>query len=252
MVLTSGTLSASGDFSHTKRVLGLNTVKQLSECSKTSPFNHQEQVLLYISESTPFPNSKNKAYIDAIAEETEKLILASHGHAAVLFTSYRVMDMVWQRLYQKLDFPIFRMDKGGVNALEKFRNSGDGVLFAAGALWEGIDLSGDILSMLIIVKLPFAVPDPLSEHEQNLYSSLADYKREVVVPEMLIKLKQGFGRLIRTETDTGVVAILDSRAGACGAYRSRVLHALPPCRVTADITNTRRFFQIHKPAEYFL
>lgn len=251
IILTSGTLSAGGDFSHTKRILGIKQMQRIDECSKASPFNHQEQVLLYISEKTPFPDLKSKDYIDAVAWETEKLILASHGHAAVLFTSYRVMDIVWQQLNNRLQFPLFRMDKGGVNALEKFRSSGNGVLFASGALWEGIDLPGDILSMLIIVKLPFAVPDPISEYEQTLYPSLADYKREVVVPEMLIKLKQGFGRLIRTESDTGVVALLDSRVSQTGAYRHQVLQVLPDCRVTPDISELQHFIKDNKSRNYF-
>lgn len=251
MVLTSGTLSVAGDFAHTRGLLGLDRVNKLKEITEISPFNYPKQALLYISEKVPFPDSKNEEYIEAVAQEVEELLRASHGHGAVLFTSYRVMDAVWNRIHKRVPFPVFQMNKDGIKTLEHFKASGNGVLFASGALWEGIDLPGDILSMLILVKLPFPAPDPLSEYERSLYPSLAGYKQAVIVPEMLMKLKQGFGRLIRAETDTGVVAILDSRAGACGAYRSRVLRALPPCRVTADITNIRRFFQIHKPAEYF-
>jgi ATP-dependent DNA helicase DinG len=106
--------------------------------------------------------------------------------------------------------------------------------------------------MLIIVKLPFAVPDPISKYEQTLYSSMNEYKARVVVPEMLIKLKQGFGRLIRTVTDSGVVAILDCRVNGFGAYRKRVLDALPDCRVTAKIADVVRFFKQKKPSEYFI
>jgi ATP-dependent DNA helicase DinG len=125
------------------------------------------------------------------------------------------------------------------------------VLFAAGALWEGIDIPGDALSMLIIVKLPFQVPDPIGEYEQTLYRDLNEYKNAVVVPEMLIKLKQGFGRLIRTEEDTGVVAILDSRVNQYGAYRGCVLDALPDCYVTADINEVEGFYRVMKKPEYF-
>ena len=125
------------------------------------------------------------------------------------------------------------------------------MLFASGALWEGIDIPGDALSMLIIVKLPFAVPDPIGEYEQTLYKDMFEYKSRVVVPEMLIKLKQGFGRLIRTETDTGVVAILDNRANSRGAYRGRVLAALPECRVVSSVAAVNRFIHEKKPIEYF-
>jgi Rad3-related DNA helicase len=252
-VLTSGTLSAGGDFSHVKRLLGLDYLNnRLTETSKPSPFNHRENALLYISENVPFPNRRDKQYIDAVADECERLVKVSHGHAAVLFTSYKAMDMVWERLKRRgLPFPMFRLDKGGIKAIEQFKQSGNGVLFASGALWEGIDIPGDALSMLIIVKLPFAVPDPISEYEQTLYKDMTEYKERVVVPEMLIKLKQGFGRLIRSERDTGAVAILDCRANLQGAYRARVLGALPDCRVTSDIADIEKFIIAKKGPEYF-
>jgi Rad3-related DNA helicase len=252
-VLTSGTLSAGGDFSHIKRTLGLERLAgRLSETSKPSPFNHREIALLYISETMPFPDRKNPDYIEHTANEIEKLVRASHGHAAVLFTSYKVMDMVWE-LFEKrgIPFPLFRLDKGGVREIERFKHSDGGVLFASGALWEGIDIPGDALSMLIIVKLPFAVPDPIGEYEKTLYKDMNEYKARVIVPEMLIKLKQGFGRLIRTEKDTGCVAILDSRVNSCGNYRSWVLHALPDCRVTAKVTDTEDFIRAKKNPKYF-
>jgi ATP-dependent DNA helicase DinG len=119
-------------------------------------------------------------------------------------------------------------------------------------LWEGIDIPGDALSMLIIVKLPFAVPDPIGEYEQTLYRDMVEYKNRVIVPEMLIKLKQGFGRLIRSETDTGVVAILDSRVSNRGAYRERVLNALPDCPVTSDASDVIVFIDDKKSADYFI
>jgi len=252
-VLTSGTLSAGGDFTHTKRTLGLEMAgSRLSEISKPSPFNYRKNALMYISETTPFPDNKNKRYIDAITDEVESLIYAAHGHTAVLFTSYNVMGKVYAVIKQRgLPYPMFRLDKGGVLEIKRFKHSNGGVLFASGALWEGIDIPGDALSMLIIVKLPFAVPDPIGEYEQTLYNDMDEYKRRVVVPEMLIKLKQGFGRLIRTESDTGVVAILDSRAGLAGNYRTKVLETLPNCQVTANIGDVERFFIDKKELEYF-
>lgn len=162
------------------------------------------------------------------------------------------MDMVWEQLSKRgLPFPLYRLDKGGVRELERFKNGNGSVLFAAGALWEGIDIPGDALSMLIIVKLPFQVPDPIGEYEQTLYKDMFEYKSKLVVPEMLIKLKQGFGRLIRKEDDTGVVAILDSRAANGGAYRARVLSALPDCRITQNISDIDQFLIHKKPADYF-
>ena len=252
VVLTSGTLSAAGSFEHIERKMGLDRLRSLMETSKPSPFCHRENVLLYISETVPFPDSQDKEYIAAVAEEIGRLIEASHGHAALLFTSYKAMDQVFVLLErQGFGFPLFRLDRGGIAAIEHFRNSRNGVLFASGALWEGIDLPGDVLSLLIIVKLPFAVPDPVSEYEQMLYQSMEQYKNSVLVPEMIIKLKQGFGRLIRRETDTGVVALLDCRMREGGPYRTRVLRALPNCRVTSDLEDVETFIQNKKGSDYF-
>lgn len=253
-VLTSGTISANGDFAHIKRVAGLHLLPQsrLTETSKPSPFNYYSNTLIYISEKVPFPNSQDGQYLLAVAEEAGQLIQASHGHAALLFTSYRAMDMVFEILSQReMGFPLFRMDRGGAGVIEQFRCSGNGVLFASGAMWEGIDLPGDILSLLIIVKLPFAAPDPIGDYERTLYGSMEEYKNRVIVPEMLIKLKQGFGRLIRTETDTGVVALLDSRLREGGTYREQALAALPRCKTTSNITHIEHFFKTRKPSAYF-
>lgn len=252
VILTSGTLSAAGSFDHIERKMGLDRVRNLTETSKPSPFCYRENVLFYLSEFVPFPDIHDKEYIAAVAEEAGQLIEASHGHAALLFTSYRAMDQVFALLEaQNFAYPLFRLDRGGGSAIDRFRKSDNGVLLASGALWEGIDLPGDVLSLLIIVKLPFAVPDPVSEYERTLYADMEEYKNRVVVPEMLMKLKQGFGRLIRTETDTGVVALLDSRVREGGAYRARVLDALPDCRVTSDIATVERFMQEKKEPDYF-
>ena len=258
-ILTSGTLSSGigatgkGDFSHIKRTLGLDKLgNRITETSKPSPFNHRENALLYISEATPFPDGKNRDYIAAVTGEIERLIRASHGHAAVLFTSYDAMGRVHSALSTRnLPFPLMRLERGSAAAIERFKESRNGVLFASGALWEGIDIPGDALSMLIIVKLPFQVPDPIGEYEQTLYMDMFEYKSRVVVPEMLIKLKQGFGRLIRTERDSGVVAILDSRVNLIGAYRGRVIDALPDCRVTDEVDDVIRFYDEKKSPDYF-
>ncbi|MDR0818240.1 MAG: ATP-dependent DNA helicase, partial [Oscillospiraceae bacterium] len=252
-ILTSGTLSANGDFSRIKRTLGLDLVgTRLTETSKPSPFDHKNNTLLYISENMPFPNNKNKGYIAALTDEIERLVVASNGHAAVLFTSYNTLGLVYSALKTRnLPFPMLRLERGSSSAIEQFKASGNGILFASGSLWEGIDIPGDALSMLIIVRLPFAVPDPIGEYEQTLYASIDEYKNLVIVPDMLVKLKQGFGRLIRTVRDTGVVAILDNRVSLCGAYRQRVISSLPLCRITSKIAVVRRFYEIVKDKKYF-
>ncbi len=238
-----------------KKKLGLDIApaSRIVETTKPSPFDHKKNALLYISEQTPFPNTESEAYLDSIASEVEKLISASHGHAVVLFTSYKAMELVHERIAaQKLPYPIFRLSRGsGANVIEKYKRSGNGVLFASGALWEGIDIPGDILSMLIIVRLPFPVPDPVSEWERTLYGGMDEYKRLVITPEMLVKLKQAFGRLIRIETDTGVVAILDCRAGEMWDYHHHIMRALPPCRVTKSICDVETFFLENKEPAYY-
>ena len=260
IILTSGTLSASGqslsggDFTRAKEQLGLNHMpdRRVSSVSMASPFDYRRNTLLYIPENMPFPNSQDKDYITAIADEVERLVLASNGHAAVLFTSYNAMGQVYSIIKKRgLEFPLFRLERGDIGAIDEFKKSGNGILFASGALWEGIDIPGDALSMLIIVKLPFPVPDPIGDYERSLCGDMETYKARAIIPDMLVKLKQGFGRLIRNETDTGLCAILDCRTGERGAYRGRVLAALPDCNVTSDVNDIGRFLRQRKSQGYF-
>lgn len=254
-ILTSGTLSASdGDFTRTKQALGIDRLPKnlVRDISLSSPFDFKRNTLLYLSNVMPFPNQKEKEYIIAVADETERLIRTSHGHAAVLFTSYSVMGQVFAALKgRNLPYQLFQMGRRDMAALEKFKTSGNGVLFASGALWEGIDIPGDALSMLIIVKLPFAVPDPIGEYERSLFGSMKAYRNCALIPDMQVRLKQGNGRLLRTETDTGVCAILDCRANPGEAYYQYILAALPPCRVTTNICDIEPFFRETKPPSYF-
>lgn len=254
IILTSGTLSANGNFQRVKQSLGISRIdgNRQMETKESSPFDYRNNALIFLSESVPFPDNTDMKYLAAVADEVERLIWASHGHAAILFTSYNVMGRVYAMLKERnVPFPLFQMDRHDVVALEKYKASGKGVLFAAGALWEGIDVPGDTLSMLVIVKLPFAIPDPIGEYEKSLYGSVEEYKSKVLVPDMLVKLKQGFGRLIRTEKDTGVCAILDSRANERGAYHRHVLSVLPTCRVTKHISDIGQFMKEKKAADYF-
>jgi ATP-dependent DNA helicase DinG len=254
VVLTSGTLSASGDFSHIKINTGLDRLpaSMIMETSKASPFDYENNSMIYVSESVPFPNNQSERYVMSVANEIEKLITAANGHAAALFTSYRVMGQAADELKKRgLPYPLFMMGKNGVHTLEKFKKSGNGVLFAAGGMWEGVDLPGDILSLLIIVKLPFAVPDPISEHEKAMCGSYEKYRNSILFPEMIIKLKQGHGRVLRLVSDTGVIALLDSRVRTGAPYRSKVLNALPKCFVTSSVVKARNFLLSKKSPDYF-
>jgi ATP-dependent DNA helicase DinG len=224
----------------------------MREISLPSPFDFKRNTLLYFSKAVPVPDQKDKRYIAAVADEVERLVKASHGHAAVLFTSYNARGQVYAILSKcGLPFPMFQMGRRDTTALERFKVSGNGVLFASGALWEGIDIPGDALSMLIIVKLPFAAPDPIGDYEKSLCGDMGEYMRRALMPDMLVKAKQGFGRVIRTESDTGVCAFLDLRAYPGAAYHRRLLCALPECDVTTDILDIEPFLRSVKNPAYF-
>ena len=152
---------------------------------------------------------------------------------------------------EHIPYPMFRLGKGEPYAIDNFKASVNGILFAAGSFWEGIDLPGDILSSLIIVKLPFAAPDPINEHERTLCGSDEEFKEQYVFADMIIRLKQGIGRLIRREDDTGIICILDSRMRLGGAYRSKVLATLPDYRVTSKVRDVRAFLRDKKNDDYF-
>ena len=128
----------------------------------------------------------------------------------------------------------------------------NGVLFAAGSCWEGIDFPSDMVSLLIIAKLPFPIPDPVSDYERRQYPNLRDYINAEIIPEMQKKLRQGFGRAIRTEQDSCVVAILDERAGIGGKYHDAALAALPTCPTTEKIEDVQQFIREQKRPDYFL
>ncbi len=143
------------------------------------------------------------------------------------------------------------MSRGKKDAINEFKKTKNGVLFATGSAWEGINLPGDLLSHLIIVKLPFPIPDPISEYERTMYSTIDDYIQAVVVPQMLIKLRQGVGRLIRKETDTGVISILDARASEGKKYHDVVVDALPDCKMVNHVYEIEHFLKMKKDNDFF-
>ena len=253
-ILTSGTLSANGDFGLLKNKTGINLInpKRIREISKASPFDYQKNTLIYIPEYIPFPDLKDELYIKAISDEIARLLKATYGHALVLFTSYWLMEKVFNNIsVNSYEYPLFVMGRGRIDALKEFKISGNGVLFASDAAGEGVDIVGDTLSNLIIVKLPFSVPDPISEYEQSVLGGLKAYIDKINTPNMIIKLKQYAGRLIRSETDTGIVAILDNRVNSRGKYRTVVLDALFDTTVTDNILDVERFLYSKKDSSYF-
>ena len=249
-ILTSATLAVGEDFRRFKEETGLLTDSRVTESVALSPFDYQKNCLLYLPQVPP--KQKAAAYYDELAKEIAALLDAAQGHALALFTSYAAMSAVKERLPNHgLRYPLFTMGRSAIHTTEQFKASPGSVLLAAGAAWEGFDFPGDCVSLLIIPRLPFAVPDALKEKERENYPSLRLFIRAVVVPEMQIKLKQGFGRAIRTETDTCVVAILDERAAKGKRYSKDVLAALPEMPVTGSLKDVAKFIQSVKGPDYF-
>lgn len=256
-VVTSGTMSVSGDFTRFKTATGINCQPvsgRISEISKKSPFCYEKNAVLYIPKNLPWPRTRDRQYVKDIAQEVKRLIDATFGHTLVLSTSYWMLDQLFYQLTctdARVRFPVYAMKRGKTGALEQFKRSGNGILLAGDLAGEGIDLPGDIVSSVIIIKLPFPVPGAAAEHERRAYGSFQDYLDQVIVPEMLVKLRQWAGRGVRKETDTAVISILDSRAGVNGRYRERILDALPPMPVIESLEEVGQFIQEKKDEEYF-
>ena len=249
VILTSGTMAVGEDFRRFKEDTGLLADGRVTESVSLSPFDYKKNCLLYLPRHPP--SLKDGNYYDQLAGEIAALLKAAQGHALVLFTSYAAMSAVKERLKGQTSYPLFTMGRNAVHTMEQFKGQPGSVLLATGAAWEGFDFPGDCVSLLIIPRLPFAVPDALKEKEREKYPGLKSFIRAVSVPEMQIKLKQGFGRAIRTETDTCVIAILDERVAKGQRYRRDVLTALPEMPVTGSLREVERFIRRVKADEYF-
>jgi ATP-dependent DNA helicase DinG len=249
VVLASGTLAVGKDFCRFKEETGLLADSRVTESVALSPFDYERNCLLYLPQCPP--SLKDTNYYHQLSEEIAALLKAAHGHALVLFTSYAAMSAVKERLKGKTPYPLFTMGRNAAHTMEQFKSQPGSVLLATGAAWEGFDFPGDCVSLLIIPRLPFAVPDALKEKEREKYPGLKSFIQTAVVPEMQIKLKQGFGRAIRTETDTCVIAILDERAAKGQRYRKDVLAALPKMPITSSLREVERFIHRVKTDHYF-
>lgn len=244
-ILTSGTLAAGGSFARVRQQLGLEKNERCREFSAPSPFDYKRNCLLCIPNVPAQENPANTAKV------LQELLRRTHGHALVLFTSYTLMSDVCKELKGSIPFPLIEAWRGNQQAVAQFKALPNAVLCAAGPCWEGIDFPGDTVSLLVIVRLPFPVPDPVREAEKEQYPCLHEYIDKAIVPEMQIKLRQGFGRAIRTETDSCVIAILDQRAKPGERYYSAVRQALPPCPVTESLEDVEQFIQARKGPAYF-
>ena len=264
-ILTSGTLAAGGSFRRVRQVSGLAACSRVREYMAASPFQYEKNTLLYLpcmgnhrksGEKRCRPGnrkiSKEQERIRETAGQIRRLLQATNGHTLVLFTSYTMMGSVYRELKGTVTVPILCVWKDSQRVIREFKEQKNAALFAAGSCWEGMDFPGDMVSSLIMVRLPFPVPDPVREAERERYQSLQEYIQQIVVPDMQLKLRQGFGRAIRTETDTCVVSILDSRAATGGRYHEAVLEALPKCRITEDIGEVERFIREKKGIDYYM
>ena len=251
-ILTSGTLKAGKGFARTLQMTGLEGRTGVQSYVAESPFAYEENCLLYLPKNLQKCKRGSREEVEMVAGQIHSLICSTYGHTLVLFTSYTLMGSVYQILRDGIPFPMVEVWRHSQEEILRFKTMENAVLFAAGSCWEGVDFPGDMVSSLIIVKLPFAVPDPISEAEKETYDSLESYIQSIIVPDMQKKLRQGFGRAIRTETDTCVVSILDIRAVKGGKYHEDVMCALPSCRIAEELKEVQDFIRSRKGVEYYL
>lgn len=252
VILTSGTLKAGKGFARTLQMTGLEGRTDVQSYVAESPFAYEENCLLYLPKTLRKCERGSREEVEMVAGQIHSLICSTYGHTLVLFTSYTLMGSVYQILRDGIPFPMVEVWRHSQEEILRFKTMENAVLFAAGSCWEGVDFPGDMVSSLIIVKLPCAVPDPISEAEKETYESLEDYIQAIIVPDMQKKLRQGFGRAIRTETDTCVVSILDFRAVKGGKYHEDVMCALPPCQMAEELREVQDFIRSRKGVEYYL
>ncbi len=243
-VFTSATLSVNRDFSHYCREMGLGEART---ASWASPFDFAAQALLYVPEELPAPNTRE--HTAAVVDAALPVIEAAGGGAFMLFTSLKAMRDGHELLARAfaargLKYPLFVQGEGSRSEmLVRFRDLGDAVLVGSHSFWEGVDVRGKALSLVVIDKLPFAPPeDPvlaarIDKMTREGRSAFAEYQ----LPEAVIMLKQGAGRLIRDETDRGVLMICDPRLVSRG-YGKRILQSLPPMRMTRSAAEAAAFF----------
>lgn len=252
-VLTSGTMSDGVNFDFFKQENGLDRISNddMIEYSNPSPFDYKNHTRLYIPTDIPTPDNDDENYIGAVADRIVKLVDATNGHTAILFTSYKLLSKVYELTKDKLGkYTVIRMTKSDRTAISEFKKSKNGVLFASGSMWEGVDCVGDCLSSVIIVRLPFPIRTATMNEKKANSASVEDFIQRYAVPEMLIKLRQGVGRLVRCETDTGVLAILDCRATR-GSYAENIQYTLRKYPMIQSIDEVERFIKDIKDQSYF-
>jgi ATP-dependent DNA helicase DinG len=241
VVLTSATLTVAGSFEYTESRLGLKNARSLHV---ESQYDFSTQALFYVPPHLPDPRERDAAYY--IAEEIERILNASRGRAFVLFTSLLQMRSMHQMLAGRLPFPSLLQGTAPKTALiDQFRVTPNAVLFATSSFWQGVDVQGEALSCVIIDKLPFAVPtDPVIQARADAIRDAGgnpfyDYQ----IPQAALALKQGFGRLIRSQNDRGVLVLLDNRITKL-RYGRVFFDSLPAYRFTNKFKEVEDFFNV--------
>jgi len=239
-VLTSATLAVSGGFDYIKRRLGVDHARALVV---PSHFDYSRQARLYIPPDLPDPRSEQ--FASRGSEVIRHVLKITHGRAFCLFTSYSQMQDIYERLLGKLDYPMLIQGTAPRNALlEEFRTTPNAVLFATSSFWQGVDVQGEQLSCVIIDRLPFAVPnDPVVAARVNAIAAEGGNAfMEYQVPGAVITLKQGFGRLIRSLNDRGLLVLLDNRIHR-QRYGRVFLESLPKYGVANSLSDCEAFFR---------
>jgi ATP-dependent DNA helicase DinG len=242
VVLTSATLSTNQSFDYIQYQLGLPEARGLI---LGSPFAYDKQAILCVPKEAKHPN--HPRYTHYVAYLILRTLALTQGGVLALFTSYSLMDEVADTIYPKLDevgYTLFKQGDGPRRGLiEDFQSEPRSLLFGTNSFWEGIDLPGEALRAVVITRLPFTSPDrPVTRARlQAIEDAGGNPFLEYSVPQAILRLKQGFGRLIRTKTDRGGVVILDERILTAG-YGADFLASLPPARFTRDLDELRLLF----------